>query len=276
MGVTDTYLFPYPELDEEPNGPSEIQALAESVDDALAGVVASLPTDGWSPLPGAWAFGVADAPTYTMVAAGSDQTARVSVGCRIKLTHAAAVKYFIVTAVAFAGGNTTLTLYGGTDYALAAGAITLVNVARDKAPHGFPLNPAKWTQTFTDTASRVQASPVGGTWYNPGALQIALPIGAWDVWYEAVGLVNAGGTQNQWRIGLSTVNNNVTDAETVTMGWQAVGGDGLGYVSKRKTIVVAAKTTYFLNVYTPNGGMTSIAIRGDLASTFIRAKCAYL
>mgnify|MGYP001563711208 CR=1 FL=1 len=35
MGVTPTYNFPYPELGDSPNGPVQIQALAQAVEDQL-------------------------------------------------------------------------------------------------------------------------------------------------------------------------------------------------------------------------------------------------
>jgi hypothetical protein len=59
-------------------------------------------SSGWIPADGTWTFSSADAPTY-VVSVNADMTGIISVGMKIKLTHAT-VKYFIVTAVgAFSG-----------------------------------------------------------------------------------------------------------------------------------------------------------------------------
>lgn len=79
-------------------------------------------------------------PTYasasTFTVAG-DQTSVYTVGARIKLTQTT-VKYFVVTASSFGGGNTTVTVTGGTDYSLANAAITSPFYSYVAAPQGFP------------------------------------------------------------------------------------------------------------------------------------------
>jgi hypothetical protein len=122
-----------------------------------------------------------------MVAAG-DFRNDISLGCRIKLTHASVTKYFLVTGVAYASGNTTLTLYGGTDYTLASGAITFPNVSRDKAPSGFPLDPDKWSVEYvlTGITDLTGANPPQNAWQtNHSYHLITVPIGAWDLSYQA-------------------------------------------------------------------------------------------
>lgn len=46
MRATNEFGFPYPELDDEPNGPQQIEALAVSVDEALGGVRRTAMTSG--------------------------------------------------------------------------------------------------------------------------------------------------------------------------------------------------------------------------------------
>ena len=132
--------------------------------------------DGWIPALGTWTYSSADAPTY-VISVDADMTTTIGVGQRIKLTHAAAVKYFIVTAVgAYSGGVTLITVYGGTDYTLAATAITLPYYSMVKAPFGFPLDPTKWTQQLVDIADRSTAGPTVSVWYNVRSISISIPI----------------------------------------------------------------------------------------------------
>jgi hypothetical protein len=167
--------------------------------------------DGWTPAGETWTYASADAPTYTFTISG-DKTTKYYPGMRIKLTDAAAVKYFIITKVAYGAPNTTITVYGGTDYTLAGGAISLPYYSMLKAPAGFPTSPIKWTVEVTDAQIRSQSSPVVGTWYNLGTILISIPIGIWWVSYaclpEAVGT-----TLISVYVSLSTANNSESDTD---------------------------------------------------------------
>jgi hypothetical protein len=98
-----------------------------------------VPENGWIPAGETWTYNSADDPTYTFTISG-DKTDKYSAGMRIKLTQTTA-KYFIITKVAYSSPNTTITVYGGTDYDLANAAITSPYYSTQKAPQGFPLNP---------------------------------------------------------------------------------------------------------------------------------------
>jgi hypothetical protein len=236
----------------------------------------STPLDGWNAIAQALTFGVADAPSYTVTLPG-DLTGTYAPGQRWKLTHAGVVKYFIVTAVAYAAGTTTVTLYGGTDYTLAAGAITLPYFSTHKAPLGFPLNPAKWSVELRDSTDRSQASPTNSTWYNLGSLSLSVPIGAWRLFWMADIYVRwSGGVAHiDQHTTLSTANNTESDVDFSTR-LQGYGNDVISNQSREKFILLAAKTSYYLNS-TSHSGPTSINFYGSTASpTIIRAVCAYL
>jgi hypothetical protein len=226
---------------------------------------------------GAWTYDSADAPTY-VISVDNDQTTIISVGMKLRLTHAAATKYFIVTAVgAFGAGVTLITVYGGTDYTLAAGAITVPYYSPVKAPFGFPLNPAKWTVEITDVTSRVQATPTSNQYYNLGAVSISIPIGLWNTSYSVFAvLVDA--TAGNWLlyVTLSTANNNASDADFIA----AIRfGDiiHLGVtLTKTKTLSIASKTSYYLNTAAGAANCDNIYNRNDLSKLIIRAVSAYL
>lgn len=234
---------------------------------------------GWFDAGETWTYASADDPTFTFTIAGVDLTGKYSPGMKIKLTQTTP-KYFIITAVAFST-DTTITIYGGTDYDLANAAITSPFYSLVKAPFGFPLNPSKWTVTVTDTSNATQASPTNGTWYNLGSITISIPIGCWNVYYSVVGGCDrstASAGQEAY-ITLSTANNSEVDklwSAFLHIGDASAGGKGTNQTVYRENVLnLAAKTSYFLNCM---ADITSLNIyfRGDIATTVIRAVCAYL
>lgn len=237
----------------------------------------SIPTDGWTAITDSLAYGTADAPTFTITCAGRDLTSSIGVGMRLKLTQTT-VKYFIVTAIAFST-DTTITVYGGTDYTLANAAISLPYYSPVKSPLSFPTDPAKWTVTTSDTGNRSQATPTQNTWYNPNSNTISVPIGCWDISYDV--LVQAlDATAGDWAVGstLSTANNSESDSSMTCYQNQYFGANMVWITPayRRRFLTVAAKTSYYLNISTYSSGLDSMAIRGDVVPTVIRAVSAYL
>jgi len=254
------------------NADAAFDQLAERVDDLEIGGGVG---DGWISASGTWTYSSADAPTY-VISVNNDQTAIICVGMRINLTHGGSVKYFIVTAVgAYSGGATLITVYGGTDYTLAAGAITLPYYSMMKTPFGFPLNPTKWTVELKHAVTVTQNNPVDNTWYN--AESITIPIGEWNVTYHALLHGNHGSATTIYcKLTLSTANNSESDTEfTCAQAGNAV----LVYrttVTRSKILSLAAKTVYYLNMASNAGSIAAVAIINATSPCIIRAVCAYL
>ncbi len=233
--------------------------------------------DGWIAAGETWTYASADAPTFTFTIAGVDLTTKYAPGMRIKLTQTT-VKYFIITAVSFST-NTTITIYGGTDYTLANASITSPFWSMLKAPFGLPLDPAKWTVEVTDANSNTQASPATSTYYNPGSLSISVPIGCWFLSWQATILGNKGSAGDvAVGFGLSTANNTAPDQDM--SGYQE-GNSVLkiwAHHRTEKTLTVAAKTSYFLVVWTDTSTLSSIGTYGvsPTGKIALRARCAYL
>jgi hypothetical protein len=242
-----------------------------------------LSADGWTPVAGAFAYSSADGPTGVM-STPSDLTAAIGPGDRIKYVQSGTTKYGIVTAIA-AG---TITFYGGTDYTLANVAVTGFNYSHAKRPAGFNASPTKWQEVFTDSTLRSQGSASGG-WQNFGGLQITVPIGAWELGWKAALYVETFNSHNYncWARGtLSTANNTESDPEytcetfkhdTADDGTDEVLEVTYGYT---KPVLLAAKTTYFLNAIAPSGDGTvnapTLIWYNSRARCVIRAVCAYL
>jgi hypothetical protein len=234
--------------------------------------------DGWidDSLVTSLTYSSADGHTF-VATTGSNLTGTIPVGARIKLTQTT-VKYFIVTAI----DATTITLYGGTDYTLANAAISTVAHSLVKVPVGFPASPDKWTEKVTDNSTPSNATATLGTTYNLGSISIPVPIGAWNVDFQAV-LQSAANTSSTYVVGvvsLSTANNSVSDAELSTSGFYF---DGAGVTDRRmylpavrtKQLVLAAKTSYYLveSASASAGTTATITLQG---TTVVRAVCAYL
>ena len=228
---------------------------------------------GWVAAEETWEYASADAPTFTFITAG-DKTDKYSAGMRIRLVQTT-TKYFIITKVAYSDPNTTVTVYGGTDYTLADATIESPYYSVTKAPYGFPLDPNKWTVQTSDSASRTQATPVQNTWYNIGTINISIPIGVWSVHYICNFNVNnsTAAVVTTGQITLSTANNSESDAD-LTGG--VVGVNVINPAFRTKHLVLASKTVYYLNARTTGEGVDAIGFRGDRGNTIVRAVSAYL
>lgn len=225
--------------------------------------------------------GTLDDPSFQVVFAGVNLTSFLSVGMKIRLTQGN-VKYFIITKIAFST-DTTITLYGGTDYDLVATgttAITAFAYSTEKTPFGFNIDPTKWTETFADTSDRTVSSPGDGTWVNPGTSKLSMPIGLWTTSYAVFALMNTSGDANiTLSTALSTANNSASDAESVRSKTFAAPGSftqvGESMIAS-KILTISAKADYFLNIKANASGVTSNVFKGSVQTTIIKAVCAYL
>lgn len=259
--------------------------------DQVASLTATLNglTAGWrADTVNTWSYSSADSPTF-VISVNGDMTSTISPGMRIKLTQTT-VKYFIVTKVGtYTAGATLITVYGGTLYTLANVAITSPNYSREQSPFGFPLDPETWTVSVITSDSPSKASPTASTWYgdtglSPTGPSISIPIGSWRVYYKSVVSVSANlaAVANIGaRCTLSTANNSESDPEfsaltTVTSPISATAIQLATYVAEKK-LVLAAKTTYYLNILTGAASASSLTLNPSAAArTVIKAVCAYL
>ena len=226
--------------------------------------------DGWIPAEETWTYDSSDDPTYTFNIAGN-KTNKYSAGMRLKLTDSG-TQYFIVTKVNFSNPNTTITMYGGTDYDLSTGTITNPFYSTMKAPYGFPLDPDKWTVEVTDTTKRTQTTPTQNTWYNLGSISITIPIGCFNVEYNAPASGYDPALGGPAQVTLSTASNSESDANFTTYN----SGNIFIPMIKNKVLNLTVKTTYYLNVRTIGADVDYIESRNDYQKLFIRARSVYI
>ena len=215
--------------------------------------------DGWISAGETWTYASADDPTYTFTVA-ADVTTKYSVGMKIKLTQGT-VKYFIITAVStYSGGNTTITVYGGTDYDLASSAISANAYSMMKSPQGFPMSPAKWRIFVQDDTRAVSSA---GGWVNPiPALNVTIPIGIWNI-YVRVKIEHRPDAPGRRFLGLSfSTANNAINGLLSALHILYAGGSGSDYnirfVSEVAGILfLTSKTTYY-TIVSGDGVQTGI------------------
>ena len=236
---------------------------------------------GWIDANETWTYASADDPTYTFTISG-DLTGKYSAGMRIKLTQTTA-KYFIITKVAYSSPNTTITVYGGTDYDLANATITSPHYSMVKAPQGFPLDPDKWSEQVTDTTERTQSSPTANTWYNLGSLSLSVPIGVWNISYSVCFAGYKAATNSVYfGVTLSTANNTQSNAEYTNFAINFSNPDASSKIQlsvpthKEFIISRSSKASYYLNTKAVTDSSDYIKNFNNYQTAIIRATCAYL
>lgn len=247
----------------------------------VSGLV-GMPLNGLIADPNTWTYSSVDGHT-SVVTINADVTGYIQAGTRIKLTQTTD-KWFIVSKTpTFGGGNSTLTLYGGTDYTVANAAITSPYYSYVKDPFGFNSDPAKWTEVVA-TVGTAQTSPTVNVWYNKGS-SMDIPIGSWFVTFAGTMYgQKLTATSVSVESTLSTANNSESD---VTFSSYFVVGQstGNGTVTaggsfyKSGHILLTSKTTYYANIRTETTGAGTISMTDADAGSqkiIIKAICGYL
>jgi hypothetical protein len=237
----------------------------------IAGTDEIIPPNSWQNI-GACSFVSTDTPTFVMNVSG-DYTNILSEGYRIKLTQTTD-KFFIITKVGtFTGGNTAITLYGGTDYTLLNAAITTPQYSPYRFPLNFPSIPEKWTVSITTTTPSSTLTPTANTWYNHTS--IVIPIGSWipKLTFK-LGGGKASNTFNT-QASFSTTNNTSIYANNISCNSFS---SSRNYIcSILDSINLATKATYYLNYQTTTAAVDEIGIYADatLQATNIKLLSAY-
>lgn len=216
-----------------------------------------------------------DSTTYTgVVNSNLDLTSCLNVGMKIKFTQNSAIKYAFITAIT----STQLTLFLGTDYSLNNSTISNTYFSMLKAPYGFPINPDKWSLTFTDTQQRVQINPVELEWYNIDNVSLTVPIGLWWISYNVMAQVDTSAItagNKVFRTTLSTTANGETNPEfTNSFGASSVSYfRGQSYKELLKNI--GSSQIWYLNT-SSDTSIKSLYNLNDASMLIIKARCAYL
>jgi hypothetical protein len=190
-------------------------------------------SDGWiNDTAETWTYASGSGGGVATFTVTGDQTAKYTVGSRIKLTQSATVKYFVVTAVSVASGTTTVTIFAGSDYTLANSAISANYHSYVVNPQGYPdwftynCAPTGFSGTPTQRSSRFAVHArtchayvdITGT-SNATTFTFSLPIAAqrsFEAW-AAQGTNNGANPTSPFLAGLGSA---PTSTATVNTNWQ--------------------------------------------------------
>lgn len=246
----------------------------------IEGDVADLTEDGgWRALAITPVRQSTDDPVFVLRFAG-DMTGTLSKGMRLRVTQNGTIRYFIIVLIgSYTGGNTDITVYGGTDYDVndtSTYPITSPAYSREKAPFGFPLSPLKWSHEVTYTSIATQSTPTAGVWYNLNSVNIVIPIGLWKVQVKSL-VMAAAATVCQIYSTLSTGSSTESDEDFTAANENNGGSNRASAVNFiEKVIELSAKTTYYHNCKVGQAGIATLWLRSDEMKTKIRITCAYL
>lgn len=241
-------------------------------------------TDGWQVLSTIPTRQSADDPVFVLRFA-ADMTGILTEGMRLEVTQST-VKYFIIHDVGtFSGGNTDVTVYGGTDFDVAdtgVTAISAIRYSREKIPFGFPANPDKWTTRQTSTALLSVTASDTTTVSNIGSFSLDVPIGLWNLVLQANFSNSFSGERVFSTIGVSTSNNSFSNnVMTGEIDSRAAGSGATAVASRtichiQDIVELSSKTTYYVNVQARVGATQTMFLDGTRTETRLEAISAYL
>jgi len=224
---------------------------------------------GWIHADEIWTYASADSPTFAFTVNG-DVTSKYCVGMRLKLTQTT-VKYFIITKISYSSPNTTITIFGGTDYTLANAAISNNYFSAAKAPIGFPLNIDKWTYSAS-ISDFTQNNPAANTVYNAGS--IAVPIGAWTIKYKAA--MGANRSDPNWVTAYCNVGSSSSYISQSSGSYSIISCASItnlrASVYGEFNLETTNKQMYYLNIGTDSSSSSSIT----LANIKLKCICNYV
>lgn len=251
--------------------------------DNCVGLLNNYLKTGWVRANEEWVYSSVDDPTGVITIDG-DVTNKYSLGMRIKFLNGGNTIYGIITKLEYFSPNTILTFLHEIKpstskalYLMTNASITDVFFSTMKAPYNFPVDKSKWTIRVTNGDNLTQSNPVSGTVYNLGGISFYVPIGVWNINYEAILFVDRGtsGTVN-FISSLSESNNAETNAicglmnETspVTASANFNKNGGLYTSTTKKQLFIIGKT----NV----SSISRILLNGASVPTIITMECTYL
>ncbi len=229
-----------------------------------------------------WTFTSANAGNNAFViTVDEDITSFMRPSLRVRAKQGGAYQYFIVHDVVLDTTNTLVTLFGGTDYDLSAGVLTDVAWSPERFPMGFPTNPDKYSIEVTDANYRVQNPATINVWTNPGGAnqQIVLPVGLWNVGYEAFASGDTSANNFEIWTTLSTANNTESNSKLTDAAYVAAGGSSFALIATKMSasdiVEITSERTYYLNIMTVTSSVSLLYFGGNTIPVRIYAVSVY-
>lgn len=194
-----------------------------------------------------------------------------------------ATEYAILTAISYSNPTSTLILQSPEGGIIPNLTLNTPQYSTQSVPFGFPRQKDKWVVTFLFGSSATTSGTVSNTIYNPGGLNLNVPIGAWNLSARIQCQVTGSGSALQdTTLALSTsASTTRSNPNLVQRSYINTGGASfyLWTAYFQENVSLAAATPFYLQMSATN--FSEADIRGDLTSigagaTYVNAECAYL
>jgi hypothetical protein len=181
-------------------------------------------------------------------------------------------KKFLITDISYSAPNTTLTLYGGTDFALANAIISNPYFSIVQQPYKFNRNPDKWSVILEDYIDKAQATPTQNVWYSQ--LSVYFPIGKWKIQGNFSAYCYTVGVTSNMEVAISASNSSSTNLKLAKMTQNSLDGETPVFIESY--IVLTVKTQHFIIIRTRATGMGSINILSSYSPLIVKATSVYI
>lgn len=206
----------------------------------------------------------------------------------------------------FAGGDTLYNTDGTTEFSITTnistdgltetvqvpegfalpttGGVSAVSYSNDKIPYGFPSEEGRWAIEVLILSNISASGLVANTIYNPGGINLSVPIGRWKLQGAISKATQPSGSSVSTTTALSTSASSYSNLKLVDFFF--LNGIGAGSVNVHAvnindTIVTDVTTPYYALVLSTVTGASAEAIRGQVSAiapevSKITATCALL
>lgn len=180
------------------------------------------------------------------------------------------VDYGIVTKVSYST-DTTVTIQVPEGCAIpTSGGVSAVSYSGIAVPYGFPAQRSKWQISVLVLNTVSTSGTVAGTVYNPGGLNLTVPVGEWGLTFELNGIVTPSASAIDCTMGMSTSSSAFISGTTLAFRHlplqTTTSSATLLGLTRTENISVSTQTPYYLLI-TQAGAFSSLAFRGVISTT---------
>ena len=182
----------------------------------------------------------------------------------------ATIDYAIIMSDPVFSVNTTINVQvpDGCTLPTTAAAITNLQYSSLDTPFGFPKQTVKWSIYLTMLTTVNTSGTVGATIYNPGGVNLTVPIGPWKLRTELQSFVSVNASSLDVTLGLSTVATAMTIPELtsrVVVNITATSATQINQHVKSDYVLLTTATPYYVLFYSA-APFTSAGIHGGVSS----------
>lgn len=184
--------------------------------------------------------------------------------------------YGIIQKSTFSTNTTLIVHVAGGCTIPTSGGVSAVVYSGNRIPYKFPSSKYKWRLQSLFNINGTTGSPTAGTWYNPNAQGLYIPVGSWVVGFAQAlyGARSSGSIDLSYT--LTTTNLATGDFDLTANIRSDPSATFVAEVSRSKPIDVASPDTYYGCIKSGASSMINIIQLNDASAGIIYADNAYL